>query len=163
MPLEMAEETRERTGRFTHPNVPKSLAYDLGHLKALSTACDVVRIGNLTNKPLPEVSRTYFAVGTRFRLDGLRHSANLLYAESAWHQMALSAIIDDLWATQGDITARVIAGSKTGDEALDAWEATHQEAVSRMAEIAAEIRSYPTVDLAMLTVANRELRALVTN
>ena len=163
MPLEMAEETRERTGRFTHPNVPKSLAYDLGHLKALSTACDVVRIGNLTNKPLPEVSRTYFAVGTRFRLDGLRHSANLLYAESAWHQMALSAIIDDLWATQGDITARVIAGSKTGDEALDAWEATHQEAVSRMAEIAAEIQSYPTVDLAMLTVANRELRALVTN
>ena len=40
--------------------------------------------------------------------------------------MALSAIIDDLWATQGDITARVIAGGKTGDEALDASRALNE-------------------------------------
>jgi glutamate dehydrogenase len=161
IPTEAAADTKQRTERFVAANVPKSLSYELGHLKALSTACDVVRISNAIKKPVPEVARTYFAVGARFRLDGLRHSANLLYAESAWHQMALSAIIDDLWATQGDITARVLENGKTGDEALTTWASNHKDAVGRMAEIAAEIQSYPTVDLAMLTVANRELRALI--
>jgi len=162
MPAILKADTKQRTERFLHPGIPKSLAYDLGHLKALSTACDAVRISESTKKPVKEVSQTYFAVGDRFKLDGLRHGANRLYAESAWHQMALSAIIDDLWAAQGDITARVIASGGTGEEGLDSWAATHKEAVSRMADIAAEIQSYSTVDLAMLTVANRELRALVS-
>jgi glutamate dehydrogenase len=161
MPPDLSTDTKQRIDRFAHSNVPAPLARALGQIKALSTGCDAVRIANMVKKPVKEVARTYFAVGERYHLDGLRHNANLLYAESAWHQMALSAIIDDLWATQGDITAQLLKGKETGSAALRAWEDGHAEATGRVAGIAAEIQSYPTVDLAMLTVANRELRALV--
>ena len=109
------------------------------------------------------MAETYFLLGSRFRLDWLRHHANILAPENPWYQMALGAIIEDLWGTQGDLTGRILGNGNVGcgKTALDGWANQRKESVRRVEEIVKELEKHGTLDLAMLTVANRELRGLV--
>ncbi len=155
------EETRERAGRFARPGVPKKLARQIGQLKALSTTCDIVKIANMAKRPVSDIGQTYFLLGDRFKLDWLRHNANNMTPENPWHQMALAAIIEDMWGTQGDLTQKVLTNGSCGAKAIDGWVGANKEAIHRVEEMVAELEQHGTVDLAMLTVANRELRGLV--
>jgi len=156
------DETRERAARFARPGVPKKLAMQVSQLKALSTTCDIVKIANMAKRPVSDIGQTYFMLGDRFKLDWLRHNANNLTPENPWHQMALAAIIEDMWGTQGDLTQKVLTNGSCGAKAIESWVGEHKEAIHRVEEMVAELEQHGTVDLAMLTVANRELRGLVT-
>jgi len=160
MAPEQLADTRERAARFGGPGVPEDLAQAIGRLKPLSTACDIVRLAAAAGRPVDAVGETYFLLGSRFRLDWLRHHANLLAPESSWYQLALGAIIEDLWGTQGELTGKVLSDGKAGKAAIDEWAAARREPVSRVVAIVQDLEQHGTVDLAMLTVANRELRAL---
>jgi glutamate dehydrogenase len=153
-------DTRERAVRFSAPGVPEDLAQSIGRLKALSTACDIVRLAQTADRPVEAVGETYFLLGSRFRLDWLRHNANNMAPENSWYQLALGAIIEDLWGTQGELTGKVLTNGQAGAAAVEDWAGTRREAVTRVVSIVEELEQHGTVDLAMLTVANRELRAL---
>jgi glutamate dehydrogenase len=155
-------ETRERAAAFAVPSVPTELAQRVGHLKALSTACDIIRIARGVGRSVEEVAETYFLLGSRFRLDWLRHSANVLTPENPWYQMALGAIIEDLWGTQGDLAGRVLANGGCGKPAVEKWAEQRKATVGRVEDIVTELMKHGSLDLAMLTVANRELRGLVS-
>lgn len=155
-------ETRARADSFAVPGVPRDLADRIGRLKALSTACDVIKIARAVGRPVEEVGETYFLLGSRFRLDWLRHNANILTPDNPWHQMALGAIIEDLWGTQGDLTGKVLGNGGCGEAALDGWSAQRKQAVGRVEEVVKELAQHGALDLAMLTVANRELRGLIS-
>jgi glutamate dehydrogenase len=155
-------ETRERAAAFAVPGVPTELAQRVGHLKALSTACDIIRIARGVGRSVEEVAETYFLLGSRFRLDWLRHSANVLTPENPWYQMALGAIIEDLWGTQGDLAGRVLANGGCGKPAVEKWAEQRKATVGRVEDIVTELMKHGSLDLAMLTVANRELRGLVS-
>jgi glutamate dehydrogenase len=160
-PDQMAE-TRGRAAAFAVPGVPKELADQVGHLKAMSTACDIIRIARGVGRSVEEVGETYFLLGSRFHLEWLRHNANVLTPENPWYQMALGAIIEDLWGTQGDLTARVLGNGGCGKAAVEGWSGQRKESVGRVEDLIAELTQHGSLDLAMLTVANRELRGLVT-
>ena len=150
----------QRTERFAGPGIPEALARRIGGLKMLSTACDIIRIsGAMMLKPA-DVARTYFALGDRFRLDWLRRGANRLTPDSAWHKLALEAIIDDLWATQSALSAQVLEGANGCAQPIQSWAAPRGEPLQRVERLIGEIEAAGQIDLAMLTVANRALRDL---
>ena len=163
MAPDQVAETNQRAERFMETGVPDDLARQIGRLKALSTACDIVRIANTVKRPVEEVGQTYFLLGSRFKLDWLRHNANIMTPENPWHQLALGAIIEDMWGTQGELTATVLSNGGCGADAIDGWASTRRETVGRVEEICSELEQTSSIDLAMLTVANRELRGLVTS
>ena len=162
MAADQLEETRARADAFAVPGVPRELADRVGRLKALSTACDIVRIARSVGRSVEEVGETYFLLGSRFRLDWLRHNANILTPENPWYQMALGAIIEDLWNTQCDLTGKVLGNGGCGMAALEGWSGARKEAVGRVEDIVKELAQHGSLDLAMLTVANRELRGLIS-
>ncbi|MGH6619260.1 MAG: NAD-glutamate dehydrogenase domain-containing protein, partial [Alphaproteobacteria bacterium] len=162
MAPDQVAETRARADAFAVPGVPRDLADRIGRLKALSTACDVIKIARAAGRPVEEVGETYFLLGSRFRLDWLRHNANVLTPENPWHQMALGAIIEDLWGTQGDLAGKVLANGGCGKAALDGWSEQRKQAVGRVEDVVKELAQHGALDLAMLTVANRELRGLIS-
>ena len=153
-------DVRDRVERFADASVPEALTTAIAQLKPLSSACDVVRLADGAGHPVKEVGRTYSAVGTRFGLDWLRSAANRIPSDNQWHRMALAAIIDDLWSLQGDLAARILAGDKTGDEAIAAWVKRRGELVDRVDTLLGELDGVPQLDLAMLAVVTRELRNL---
>ncbi len=155
------EDIAQRTERFVSPGVPETLSQRIGALKMLSTACDIVRLAGGADVPVLDAATTYFAVGSRFRLDWLRRGANRLTPDSTWHKLAVEAIIDDMWGTQGDLSRKVLGNGGTGSEAIDSWVAARREVVDRVESLIGELESVGQVDLAMLAVANRELRGMV--
>lgn len=155
------DDIAQRTDRFVSPGVPEALSQRIGALKMLSTACDIVRLASEAGVPVLDAAKTYFAVGSRFRLDWLRRGANRLTPDSTWHKLAVEAIIDDMWGTQSDLSRKVLGNGGTGSDAIDHWVATRRDTADRVENLLGELAAVGQVDLAMLAVANRELRGMV--
>ena len=76
--------------------------------------------------------------------------------------MALAAIVDDLHGHQFALTRAILAsGAGASDAAVDAWATKRGAAVAQTAKLIDDFKLAGTPDLAMLAVANRQLRALV--
>jgi glutamate dehydrogenase len=87
----------------------------------------------------------------------LRVSAETLAAGAGsnhWLKLAVAAVIEDLYSVQRDLTLRI---APTG---LDAWISAHRPAVERAEQLLTELHAAGRPDLAILTVANRQIRSL---
>ena len=155
------ETMQKRAERFHRSGVPEDLAAAVGQLKVLSSACDVVRLASPAGLPVQATAIVYSRIGARFGLDWLRSAANRIPADTQWYRLALSAMIDDLWGLQTELTARVLAGGGADPAAIDAWSTSRAEAVERVDLLLGELQQLPQLDLAMLAVVGRELRNLV--
>ena len=143
--------------------VPEELAQRISCLGWMLPLLDIVRISRVASVPLAEAGKTYFAVGARFGFDWLRRAAAGLPTDKVWDKLAVTAIMDDLFSQQGELTARVLAGVRKGgdaDRALDAWVGERRPLVTRTEQLLAELKSVGTPDLAMLAVANRQLKSM---
>ena len=164
----IADETRaeiERgTRRAVEAGVPETLAREIASLEPLYSGCDIVRIANERKRGVEDVAEIYFAVGHRLGLDWLRRSAAMLPAETEWQGAAAAAVIDDLYVEQSELTMRILADAgRTRDAAAAAerWWTANGRSVSRAECVIADLRAAGNADLAMLTVANREIRGLI--
>ena len=97
---------------------------------------------------------------------GLRRAhddAEGVVVESEWQRLALGAVVDDLYTQQSNLTAEVMSainGAKPDAAAVGRWMIAQNGRAQRIAELLNEFRHAGGADLAMLTVAARELRAL---
>ena len=160
-----------RAKRLTGQGVPKDLAARAAALEPLASACDVVRIGEACGQGVADTARVYYHLGATLGIDWLRDAVAGVKADSEWEKLALRAIVDDSYAHQSGLAARVLkegdadglAGAKAAaaQKLVDGWLAGRQQVVERTAGLLAELRSAREIDLAMLTVANRQLATLV--
>jgi glutamate dehydrogenase len=89
----------------------------------------------------------------------MRAAAYRLPAETQWQKQAVEAIIDDLFALQTDITARVLASEYALEaDPLAAWSAANAAALGPPEGLVRDLRAATTPDLAMLVVGDRQLR-----
>ena len=167
LPASVLEPVRGREQRLIELGIPEPLADRVAALDVMSSALDIVRISRSDPSKkaagIDEVARVYFGVGARFGLDRLRNAGAAIVAETPWQKAAVAALIDDLFNYQSVLASRVIAegnGSRASDP-VDQWLAERGRVVERIDQTIAELRSAPAVDLAMLTVASRQLRTLV--
>jgi glutamate dehydrogenase len=158
-----AAELSEAARALTRDGVPEALAARIARLGELGAGLDLVRIAERNKTPVEGTARLYFAIGARLGLDWLRHAAARVNAETPWQKMAVAAITEDLLALQAELTSRAIvsAGSLDKVEAMaQAWMAQHRANLARFDAILAELKAAPVPEIAALTVASRELRAL---
>ena len=109
------------------------------------------------------MAKVYFGVGARFGLDRLRTAGAAIAADTPWQKAAVAALLDDLFSYQSVLASRVIGeanGSRDADP-VETWLAQRGRVVERIEQTMNEVRSAPNVDLAMLSVASRQLRVLV--
>jgi len=161
--------------RFADQGVPSDLAHAVASLDALASACDVVRLATASGQPVGPVATVYFGVGARFALDWLREKAGELAADSHWQKLAIDTLIDDFYGHQSILAQDVLAqtvGSDSGgkrrkaagggpDTTIAAWAAGRRDAVDRTDRLLSDIRTNDQVDLAMLAVANGQIRTLL--
>ena len=152
-------ETRKAV--FLQDSVPEDLAERVVALANLAAGLDIVRIDETAHADVIEMGKLYYDTGERFGLDSLRDVARAMPATTSWQQLALGALIDDFYALQRDTVQRVLAeanGKANGK--LEAWVAQRPDAVARIQEMVTEIGRATPPDIAMLTVASRQLRAM---
>jgi glutamate dehydrogenase len=149
-----------RQGELEADGLPQRLAYRVASLGVMSAALDIVRLSG-GGRPVEEVARVYFGVGTRFGLERLRVAGASIAADTPWQKAAVAAVIDDLYAYQSTLASKVISETNGVREPVESWLTPRTRVVERVDQLMNDVRAAQSVDLAMLTVATRQLRALV--
>ena len=161
-----------RAQQFVAEGAPQALARRIASLPLLAPVCDVVRIAATLQLPVERVAEAYFKIGERFGFDWLRRSAGSLPTDTAWDKLAVSAIVDDFYGHQSELTTRVLNGGATGkaarkgadatDTVIATWSAGREPLVARTEQLLEELKASGTPDFAMLAVANRQLKSMVS-
>jgi glutamate dehydrogenase len=150
----------ERSLRFAEAGAPEALATRIGGAMFLAAALDIADLAERSGQDLKQAARVYYAVGAQFALDEMRIAARRLRAETPWQKQAVEATIDDFFALQTDLAARILANcsSTRPEDPVAAWSAAHAAALAPAEPLIRELRVTATPDLAMLVVAGRQLR-----
>jgi glutamate dehydrogenase len=160
LPLALVTALKTRQGELEASGIPTRLAQRVASLGVMSAALDIVRLSR-AGRPVEDVARVYFGLGARFGLDRLRAAGASIAAETPWQKAAVAVVVDDLFNYQSILASRVIRETDGVRDPVDAWLAARQRVVERIDQIMTDVKASATIDLAMLTVASRQLRALV--
>jgi glutamate dehydrogenase len=160
LPASLLASLKARQGELDMDGVPERLAYRIASLGVMGAALDIVRLSRM-GRPVEDVARVYFSVGARFGLDRLRTAGASIAAETPWQKAAVAAAVDDLFNYQSTLASRVLSESDGAKDPVDRWLAGRPREVERIDQMMTDFRAAQTVDLAMLTVASRQLRTLV--
>ena len=161
---DLKTEMNQRIDDLVARNVPPEFARRIAELPVLAPTCDIVRIAAGAALDPCDVGRIYFGLGSRFGLDWLRGAAEASAEGNEWQKMAIAGVIDDLYSHQAEMTTKVLdtAGDAAiADAVIDTWCSAHDHAVERVLTTISEQRTSVSLDLAMLSVANRAIRSLV--
>ena len=146
---------------WTAAGVPPPLAQRVASAEGLYAALDIAEVADSVRRDVAEVAEVHVDVGARLGLARLRQQIDGLPAENYWQTLAKSALGDDLAGLQRAITQEVLgAGSGSPDEMRQAWETRNALALERAQRLLAELADAKAADLAMVSVAMRELRNL---
>jgi glutamate dehydrogenase len=142
--------------------VPLDLAQRVALTESLFPALDIAEIAEATGRSLADVGAVYAGVAARLGLAQLQDKITELPSDTYWQGLALAALADDLTGLQRALAQQVVALGERAPEALLAQWATESALVlERTQRLLAELTEAKHVDLAMLSVALRELRNLV--
>jgi len=161
-------EVEQRRAQLIGQGVPQALAQRVAQAPALVSSLDIVRIAADLKMKVEDAGRTYYAVGETFHLDWLRAGARALIGDSHWDRLAVFAIIEDFYGHQRDLTTAVLhqarkqSGGLIGADAIATWRETRGAALARADGLFADLRQVGKLELAMLAVANRTLRSLIS-
>ena len=164
LPPREKQRVRRKTKRLRENGMGEGLATRLACLDVLPAACDVARCAQESEFPVEQIGRIYFHLGERLGFNRLRRAASQLGGENPYQQMALTATVGDLYSHQAELTQQVARyQGKTKDRAravFELWAKDHTREVGRLDTLLRDFDASAGLDLAMITVAERELRRL---
>ena len=153
--------TSPRAGAWLQAGVPEQITQEVLSASGLFAALDIAEIADATQRPIDEASDVHSGLGQRLGMARLHQQIESLPTESYWQTLAKVALGDDLAGLQRSIAQNVLThGQGTAADMLAAWEQRNQDALERAKRVLAELADAKGVDLAMLSVALRELRNL---
>ena len=154
--------------RWIEAGVPAALAARVAASAALAAAPDIVELAETSRQPLEAAAAVHAAIGEKLALPRLRELVGTLPSDGHWQGLAKGALGDDLASLQRALTAAALqtpAGGSTppadADAALTQWLTRNAAPLERAQRLVAELAESRSADLAMLSVALRELRNLV--
>lgn len=164
LPKHYVSDVRTRATPYIEHGVSEALALRVANLVNLYSGCDIVRLSLKRKADVLTVAKSYFAIGTRFRMGRLRAAAEGLESESHWQQLAIAALVEEIYSHQLHLTEAVIDSAKKGmspPQAVDAWIAANPILVEPTEQMLGELWNVEVNDLSMIAVASRQLRTMV--
>jgi glutamate dehydrogenase len=162
---EVASYVDARASTLMEDGVPKTLARRVAMAYRQAAANDLARVAEASKKPVAQVADIYFRVGQRFGLGLLRARARDMAPGTHWQKLAVSAAVEEIFSQQTAITQRVVAATGKskfdGAKALTTWTEKNKAGVERFDQLSDELQGAESISLAMLTVTNRQLAAMI--
>ena len=124
---------------------------------------DVIAVAQELGRPVGDVARAFFLLGEALSIDWLEERLHQLPVGSRWHRWALQAMEDYLLLVRRRLAQQAIgsAGARRVDEAVASYLASRAETAARLQRFMRTLAMEGVTDLAALTVAVRQIRALV--
>jgi glutamate dehydrogenase len=124
---------------------------------------NVVSVAAQDELAVGDVARAFFLVGDQGYVDWLEARVAEIPATTRWHRWALQAVDDDLLAARRKLAEQALAfmhGSDV-DDAVERYFASNEQERGRLARFMRALALEEVSDLAAVTVAVRQIRALV--
>jgi glutamate dehydrogenase len=157
-------QSQARMAELVTAGMPEQLAHRVVGLQAELSALDITDVSQATGRDLEEVAGVYFILGEQLRLDAIHDRAVTLPRGDRWSALARAALRDELHRVRAGLTTEVLressAGAPTSDQ-YGTWLANNRAAASRYLGLFDDIAASAKFDLATLSVALQEIRALV--
>jgi glutamate dehydrogenase len=150
-------------GEFARYGVPEDLGTAVAACLYRYNLLDVIDIADIAERDTVEVADTYFALMDSLGIDGLLTAVSQLPHNDRWHSLARLAIRDDIYGSLRLLCFDVLAmgeRDETGEQKIAEWERTHRSRVQRARRTLTEIYQDAGRDLAILSVAARQIRAM---
>ncbi|HEY1708994.1 MAG TPA: NAD-glutamate dehydrogenase [Rhizomicrobium sp.] len=164
-----AQDTEARIKQLQDAGAPLDVAEDVAVLPLLSAAPEIAQLAHVRHVDIDLVAGAYFEVGEIVGLDRLRGLAARITASEHWDRLAIRRIVDDLFAGQRALTAKVLAQYEhepvdrtriEGIEAAKRWAADNADALDRAKAFFAELERTGDLTMAKLTLANSQVHEL---
>jgi glutamate dehydrogenase len=138
-------------------------------LPLLSAAPEIAQLSHSRSVDIDLVAGAYFEIGEIVGLDRLRGLAARITASEHWDRLAIRRIVDDLYAGQRALTAKVLAQYEhepvdrtrvEGIEAAKRWAEKNADALNRAKAFFGELERNGDLTMAKLTLANSQVHEL---
>jgi glutamate dehydrogenase len=164
----VAEHTAELLGK----GVPQPLAERIAAQLNSYALLDVIEVAELAEREVGlgiershlETAELYYALSDHLDVDSMLSAVSALERGNRWHALARLALRDDLYSSMRAITLDVLRHSDPGDSAsvkIEKWEESNASRLGRARASLREIARVGRPDLATLSVAARQIRAMV--
>ncbi|HWW24285.1 MAG TPA: NAD-glutamate dehydrogenase domain-containing protein, partial [Caulobacter sp.] len=113
----------KRAKAYVADGAPEALAQAVATLQPVTTAADLVDLGNASSWSVENVARLYHQVGAAYGFDRLRSAAGSFVGGDAFERLAVRRLIEDMLAEQTAITQAVLkfaATAQAGDDEASA-------------------------------------------
>lgn len=132
LPAHWQAEREARIAELVAAQVPEDLARRIASVQALSAAADIAHLAHITGRPLPDVARTFFAVGRYFGADDIVRQVRSISAQDYYDRLALDRAMSQLETGLRRICGQVLADGLSGQRGLESYVEAHRDEVERM-------------------------------
>jgi glutamate dehydrogenase len=163
LPTNARREARERdTAALVEQGVPEEVARAYAYLPVLSYAPDIIAAARAVDRPVEDVGLAFWLMEDRLQIGWIQAQLDELATNTRMQRWAVQALRDDLWRARRELAQRVLgAGPKAPvADAVDRFVEARPEEMQRFERFARTLSVEGAADLAGLTLAVRQLRAL---
>jgi glutamate dehydrogenase len=121
-----------RAAELGKAGVPAELALRIASLAALKAAPDIVLVADRAQRPVAEVTATYFATVAFFQLDRVASAVGGITVADYFDRLALDRALDSIGDAERRLTAAMVGNGSTGAGAVDVWVKPRQAEVERI-------------------------------
>ncbi|MGC4964076.1 NAD-glutamate dehydrogenase [Gordonia sp. DT101] len=153
-----------RLDRYEAAGVPQDLAHDVAVSLHRFCLLDIIDASEIADREPVEVGELYFAVMEHFGLEELLTAVSDLAYGDRWHALARLALRDDMHGALRALTLKILEVGEPDESAAEKiheWEFSHTSRLSRVRTMLTDITESDTLDLAVLSVAARQLRSVI--
>jgi glutamate dehydrogenase len=161
-PAQQKKDFEEKCREYEHQGLPAALATRLLILEPLVAAPDMISLSKELSVDAKLVAKVYFALGQQLGFEWLRKATLALSGDTHWQQGAANAFIEELYMNQRILTKKVLVRGKSV-ESLFKKDGTLMAGLISTAAVEStlfDLMNASTIDFAMLTVINRQLRMI---
>ncbi len=148
------------TNHYVTAHVPKALAVQVAAVIPLVSALDIIDKSTTDSVPLTDMATVYFAMAERLELNWLREQITQYPVRDHWDAWARAVLRDDLDRQQRELAIAVLSlphTEATVTAGIETWFTENEEQVARWDAMVKELRTAPTYEFSMFSVALREL------
>jgi glutamate dehydrogenase len=121
-----------RAAEFIRNGVPEDVAHRIADFVELKAAPDIVLVADRAQKPVAEVTATYFATEAFFQLDRVAGAVPNIVVADYFDRLALDRALDSIGDAERRLTAAMVGNGHAGAGAVEEWVKPRQTEVERI-------------------------------
>jgi glutamate dehydrogenase len=155
LPKAAAQRIKTHAQKLSKGGLDSEISQRLSQLEFLYHGLDVTQVANQCGTKVAATAQTWYGLYARFQGDWLNQAIANLPSQDPWQRKARASLKQEFEVSLAQLTQAVMSNQKG-----QTWEQRNQDLIQRCLSLFSELQSNANINLAMLSVAVREIAKL---